>query len=272
MSGKGNIYHYLTNALVFIILEAGALVMLYFSGPLQNIWIMKGVHAFMGTIWGGSESVKYYFSLKGENRRLVEDNDRLTGELRHYKSILDKIREQERFTWPSSDRYRYIPASVVKMSHNRQHNYIIVNKGSEDGVRERTGVITTDGAVGIISAVSRHYSYAIAFTNPEIAISARIGHEGAVGTMTWDGMSAKGAVLNEIPCHIQAEPGDTVYTSGFSVIFPPDIPLGTIVDKKLKNGATYEIKVSLFEDFREIRYVSIVCDSDFDEIEELEKR
>lgn len=272
MSGKGNIYHYLTNALIFIILEAGALVLLNHSGTLQNIWIMKGVHAFMGTVWGGSESVKYYFSLKSENRRLAEDNDRLVNELRHLKDILDQEQEQSHSLMPSSDRYRYIPASVVKMSHNRQHNYIIVNKGSEDGVRERSGVITPDGAVGIISAVSSRYSYAIAFTNPDMAISTRIGHEGAVGTMTWDGMSARGAVLSEIPCHITAEPGDTVYTSGFSVIFPPDIPLGTIVDKSLKNGATYEIRVSLFEDFREIRYVSIVCDSDFDEIEELEKR
>ena len=272
MPRKGNIYHYLINALVFIILEAGALMLLNHSGTLQNIWIMKGVHAFTGTVWGGSESVKYYFSLKSENRRLVEENDRLTSELRHYKEILEKEQEQKHSFSSSSGRYRYIPASVVKMSHNRQHNYIIVNKGSEDGVRERAGVITPDGAVGIISAVSRHYSYAIAFTNPDMAISTRIGHEGAVGTMTWDGMSARGAILNEIPCHIQAEPGDTVFTSGFSVIFPPDIPLGTIVDKNLKNGATFEIKVSLFKDFREIRYVSIVCDSDFDEIDELERR
>lgn len=226
----------------------------------------------MGTVWGGSESVKYYFSLKRENRLLVEDNDRLTREVRRYKNILEEEAVREHAISSSSQRYIYIPASVVKMSHNRQHNYIIINKGSDDGVRERSGVITPDGAVGIVSAVSRHYSYAIAFTNTDMAISTRIGHEGAVGTMIWDGMGAKGAILKEIPCHIAANQGDTVYTSGFSVIFPPDIPLGTIVDKKLKNGATYDIKVSLFEDFRQLRYVTVVYDSDYDEIEELEKR
>ena len=54
------------------------------------------------------------------------------------------------------------------------------------------------------------------------------------------------------------EPGDTVFTSGFSSIFPPDIPLGVTGNSKIVNGATYEIEVTLFEDFGALRYVTIV--------------
>ena len=52
--------------------------------------------------------------------------------------------------------------------------------------------------------------------------------------------------------------GDTVYTSGFSSIFPPDIPLGVTGESRIVNGSTSEIKVRLFEDFASLRYVTIV--------------
>ena len=155
-----------------------------------------------------------------------------------------------------------------KSCNNSQHNYMIIDKGSEDGVEEKSGIITSEGAVGIIDAVSRHYSYALSFRNSGISISARIGKEGAVGPMKWDGRSSRGAILSEIPHHIGISPGDTVYTSGYSTIFPPDIPLGTTGESRLVN---YEIKVTLFEDFSRLRYVTIVNHTGKEELKELEE-
>ena len=66
------------------------------------------------------------------------------------------------------------------------------------------------------------------------------------------------------------QPGDTVFTSGYSSIFPPDIPLGTIGKSKIVNGATYEIDVELFEDFGALRYVVVVENLGKDEMKELE--
>ena len=88
--------------------------------------------------------------------------------------------------------------------------------------------------------------------------------------MNWDGRSRNGAVLKEIPHHVEFEPGDTVYTSGFSSIFPPDIPLGTTGKSKIVNGATYEIEITLFEDFGSLRHVTIVENLGKDEINRLE--
>ena len=62
------------------------------------------------------------------------------------------------------------------------------------------------------------------------------------------------------------EEGDTVYTSGFSTIFPPDIPIGRITGSRIVNGATFEIKVSLFQDFSSVRHVCLVRNRDLDEI------
>lgn len=166
--------------------------------------------------------------------------------------------------------FRYIPASIVKISNNTQHNYIIVGKGYADGVTKGSGVITGKGAVGVIDAVGKNHSYARSFKNHEMNISARLGKEGAVGPMSWNGYSSNGAVLKEIPHHVEFHPGDTVYTSGYSSIFPPDIPLGTTGESRIVNGATYEIEINLFEDFGALRYVTIVENLGKEEIKTLE--
>ena len=64
----------------------------------------------------------------------------------------------------------------------------------------------------------------------------------------------------------------TVYTSGFSSIFPPDIPLGITGASRIVNGSSYEIKVTLFEDFSALRYVMVVENLNKEELKSLEDK
>ena len=259
------------NAAIFIILEVAALNMLNHNGTMQNVWFSKGAHAVMGTLWGGTERIKDYFSLKKVNESLALENLELRTRLARHESQNEQ-QTQEEVTTDVAGQFRYMPATIMKISNNTQHNYMIIGKGSEDGVTAGSGVITGKGAIGVIDAVSSNYSYARSFKNHEMNISARLGKEGAVGPMSWDGMSRNGAILKEIPHHVEFEPGDTVFTSGFSSIFPPDIPLGTTGKSKIVNGATYEIEITLFEDFGSLRHVTIVENLGKDEITRLEDK
>ena len=81
-------------------------------------------------------------------------------------------------------------------------------------------------------------------------------------------MRSNGAILQEVPLQYKYEVGDTVYTSGHSLVFPPDIPLGLAGDAKVINGATNEIRVDLFQDFTAIRYVTVVHNTAFEEVED----
>ena len=243
--------------------------MLSHNGTMQNVWFSKGMHAVMGTLWGGTEQIKDYFSLRKVNESLALENHELRTRLAQYEA-LEQAAEENRSDIAGG--FRYTPASIMKISNNTQHNYMIIGKGSEDGVTTGSGVITGKGAIGVVDAVSSNYSYAISFKNHEMNISARLGKEGAVGPLSWDGKSRNGAILKEIPHHVEFEPGDTVFTSGYSSIFPPDIPLGTTGKSKIVNGATYEIEVTLFEDFGSTRHVTIVENLGKDEIKKLEKK
>ena len=247
--------------------------MLKHNGTVQAMWMSRGAQNVMGFLWGGSQRISDYFSLQEKNDALAKENYELRLRLEKIQAMITYNEEfQMALSGNVAGEYRYIPAEIDKISNNTQHNYMIIGKGYEDGIKEGTGVITGKGAVGIIDAVGRKHSYARSFKNHEMNISARIGREGAVGPLAWDGISGDGAVLREIPHHVVFEKGDTVYTSGYSSIFPPDIPLGEIGEARIVNGATYEIKVRLFEDFGALRYVTVVENLGKDEMNELEDR
>ena len=269
---KGNIIEKLINAAIFILLEVAALSMLSHNSQLQRTWFANGSQAFMGAVWGGTQAIKDYFSLKKANDALAQENFELRTALARYEETAAREREDSIAIKPgTAGNFRFIPATIAKISNNTQHNYIIIGKGSKDGIREGSGVVTGKGAVGVIDAVSEHYSYARSFRNFGMSISSRIGKSGSVGPLEWDGRSRNKAILKEIPHHVEFHEGDTVYTSGYSSIFPPDIPLGTVGESKIVNGATYEISVELFEDFGALRYVTIVDNTAQEEMQTLEE-
>ena len=269
MPKERNVLPRLFSAAIFILLEVAALQLLARNAELQRIWIARAAHGVMGTVWGSTQKVANYFKLRRINEDLAKENFELREELQAYRSEAHARRTDSLGVARGRVKgFDYIPAEVIKISRNKQHNYMILNKGYEDGIQEKSGIITRNGVVGIIDAVSAHHAYAFSFQNSDISISGRLGEEGATGLLVWDGIRSDGAILQEIPLQFKYEVGDTVYTSGHSLVFPPDIPLGIAGEAKIINGATNEIKVSLFQDFTAIRYVTIVHNTAFDEVEE----
>lgn len=260
--GQGK-YKGLICAAIFIVLEIAALSMLSRTSSLQSHWLKRIAYRPLSVLWRGAESVRSYFSLKGQNERLAEENFALNEKLRA-AAVAAQAPQSGLNT-----RMNYIPATIVKMSRNSQHNYIILDKGSDDGVLPLSGIISDKGVVGIVDVVDRNYSYGLTLMNDAVQVSSRIGRDGIVAPLVWDGIHSDRAVVNCVPLHYEAAPPDTVYTSGFSSVFPSDIPLGTVVGTSISHGAIGQVKVRLFQDFSTLRFVTIVSSGDRQVIEEL---
>lgn len=258
------------NVVIFIGLEMTAFYLVSRNAPLQRTWAAKSAHVVMAKVWGLSSSIRHYFTLSKENEALAKENYALSQELLSARESLRAVYAGN-IQLPVTPGFSTLSAEVVTISKNGQHNYLILNKGFEDGIQEKSGIITRNGVVGIVDAVSAHHAYAFSFQNNDISISARLGREGGSGLLIWDGVSSNKAILKEIPLQYQYSPGDTIYTSGHSLMFPPDIPLGLAGNAHVVNGATNEIEVSLFQDFSAIRYVTVVHNNSFDEIEQMER-
>lgn len=258
------------SAAIFILLEIAALGMLKSSSTLQNIWINRLSHSVMGFLWGGGESIRNHFSLEKQNEALAEENFNLREQLKRYKLSEAAALENDAATFGCGE-FVYIPATVIKMSRGGSHNYIIVNKGSEEGVKPHNGIISANGIVGIISAVDKHMSYGMTLMNSNVSVSSRAGREGIVAPLVWDGRHSNKGVMKDIPLQYDVTPGDTIFTSGFSTIFPPDIPIGIAGSSRLVDGSSNSTEITLFQDFQALRYVTIIDNPDRSVISEIEK-
>ena len=120
------------------------------------------------------------------------------------------------------------------------------------------GVVCGTGLVGVVYMTSAHYSVVMPVLNIHSRISCAIRDRGYFGYLSWDGKNPTEAYMDDVPRHAQFSPGEWVETSGYSAIFPPDIPLGIAGEAKVINGATNEISVRLFQDHSALKYVTII--------------
>ncbi len=217
-----------------------------------------------------NSNIYYYFNLKDVNADLMKENTSLLAQLEKYKSLDDSLLINNNSV-PKNVNFEYIDATVISNSINKKHNFLIIDKGSADGIRKDMGVVSPAGVVGVISYVSKNYSLVISFLNINQSVSAKINTSGAFGPMIWDGKRINYALLTEVPQHIRFMPGDTVSTSGYSAIYPPDIPIGTIRKSKIIKGTYHEIQVHLFQDFSTLKFVRVVVNKNKPELENIIK-
>ena len=170
-----------------------------------------------------------------------------------------------------AEAWTFLPAQIAKHQFKGSHSYYLLDKGSDDGVRVNCGVVTPRGVVGVVDAVTPHYSYVRSFFSVGMTISAREDSTGVTGPMVWDGKGRNGACIRSIPHHIVIPPGREIRTSPYSGLFPPDIPLGVTGESHFSKDGTQTIEVSLYEDPTRLRHVMVAERNWRDEIEQLEK-
>ena len=266
MTGRPALVRNAVTVLVFIALEVLCIVMIANNSVVQRYKILGGIREAQASLWQRTSDIRSYFSLRKDNLALVQENEDLRRQLSLYEAI-----PTDPDSLPSHlpSLYSYTAAEIVKSTHGKQHNYLLINKGARQGIGEGMGVITANGVVGIVDAVSDNYAYVISFLNTEQSISARLVKSDHFGLMRWEGVNPHKATLTEISLYCGAAEGDSVATSGHSSIFPPDIPVGVISKIKPVSGLYLNLEIDLFQDFTSLRHVYVVTNNDREEIEAL---
>lgn len=199
-----------------------------------------------------SQGVREYFSLRRINADLAEENAELRSRLQRYMAVDSMYTDTVR-------RFDFVSAKVINNSTQMFKNYITVNKGSAEGIQPGMAVISTRGAVGKVKSVSQHFAVLISMLNVDHQVSATIKRTGHFGTAQWDGTDPRLINLNYIPRHVKPQVGDTIVTSGFNTVFPPDILVGIVSQATLNEASQFwELKVELAQDFSKLAFVEIV--------------
>jgi rod shape-determining protein MreC len=227
---------------------------------LNSSAFMSGsIHAFFSKIGN-------YFNLKEENILLLEENNRL-------KALNLNRSTKSTAVSNNAENYQLTPASVIKNSYAFPQNYLTLNKGERDLIKEDMGVITSKGLVGIIDQTSSKYARVISILNKKSKINAKLEKSNHFGTLEWNGENYRSVQLHDIQDLVKIAKGDTVVTSGYSSVFPENIPIGRIESFQLNDTKDlYIINVTLFNDMTNLRHVHIIKNLDFEELKTLEEK
>lgn len=249
---------------------------LFRSNAYQRSFYFNTSNSLVGNTLAISGNIKSYFDLGSVNQSLSTQNALLEKKVLELEDQLKAVKSVMMDTTYADTlmrvKYDYIPAQVVNNSINQLQNYITINRGSKDGVRKDMGVVDHNGIVGIVSAVSDHFSVVISVLNTKLRLSGKIRNTDFFGSLTWDGLSPKQILLEELPRHVVYKEGDTIVTSGFSTVFPEGITVGRIeASEKQTNDNFYRLKVNLATDFYRLRNVRVIKNSFDSERKQLEE-
>lgn len=256
--------------ILFLALEGIALYWIVSVQTFPRAKFSRQSTEINGRLSNWQSELQAYLNLRLENDYLATENARLRQQLnqsllvQNYgaDTIGDSILQQ---------RYTYLTAEVVRSSHLKRDNFILIDKGSRSGIKRNMGVIGPQGVVGVVAGVSTNFARVIPIINNSLSISGALKEEAYFGPVKWPGQDYRLSTLNDIPRYSRVDSGDQVITDGRSRYFPAGIPIGTVLSKELQADQNFlKLQLALATDFSKLRQVYLVKDLYRQEIDSLE--
>lgn len=219
-----------------------------------------------------------YFSLKETNKQLADENARLRNLLKADFTAPDStsIVQVDSLVKDSLNRYRkftFLPAKVVGNTITSNTNYIMLERGSKQGVTKDMSVISPQGIVGVVVEVSDNYSKVMSLLHKFSKVSAMLQKGNTSGDVEWDGNDPHYITMRKVSKGAKVAIGDTVVTSTYSANFPSNIMVGTVVEIKPDPAASfYNLKLKTATNFFNLQYAYLVQNIRFAEQNELAKK
>lgn len=196
-------------------------------------------------------------SQKLQSLKLTQsDTDSVTGEV-----IAIRLHQKPPIKIVSYAEYHLIPAKVISNSiSNVKVNYLTINQGRADGVKEGNAVITASGVVGRVEKVSEHFATVASVLSNRV-VSAKLLHDNNTATINWEVGQPDYVHLKGLPISIPVKKKDTVVTSEYSY-FPANVMIGRVshIDTN-QADKTLNLKVKLSTNFRAVDFVYVVDDA-----------
>lgn len=253
--------------LLFLLLFSISVLFTIQSHSYHKSKFINSANFLTGGVYNSVNNISDYFNLKSQNQLLAEENNQLKSLLYNSKNVNDSTYVD---SLPFYNQYVFTSANIIKNSYSATDNILLVNKGTNDSIKQDFGVITSKGLLGIVDKTSNNYATVISILNTTSKISAQLKKTNHFGTLTWNAQNPAFTQLIDIPKIAPVKIGDTIVTSGRSSIFPKGIPIGTVADFQLDNAENYyEINVTLFNDMTNIEHVYIIENTDTEEITNL---
>lgn len=243
------------NLILFIFLEILCIYLIINYNNEQKSIFLNSSNLFSANLNKRVNNFTGYLKLRDNNETLAEENAKLLEELINLKSkTLIPSEEID-----SQFQFALLTAQVINNSVRQKNNQLTLNKGRKHNIQRGMGVINEYGLVGIVNNVSENFSTAISILNLQSNISVRIKRTGDIGELSWDGRNIKRMTVSAIPPQVEVELADSIVTSGFSTIFPPNLYIGSVVNiEKDKRSGFLSLDVELNNNLSNLNFVYVI--------------
>lgn len=178
------------------------------------------------------------FVVQRENELLRRMNVNLADEVNQLREArLENIRLRSMITLKESSHTQLVAGKIIAKNLNLLRNTVTLNVGENDGVGVGMPIITGEGLVGRVIAVSGGYSIGQMMLNIDFRASAKVQRSRVDGIIAWDG---KVLLLKNVAKSLEVRSGDAIVTSQYSNAFPPNIKIGVV-------GTVTEMPGNLFK-------------------------
>jgi len=230
----------------FIVVGLIALALGGYLTPLTRVAMMPFISAqtWLSTRFAAIQnflsSPQDLTRLKQRNLELETENARLEVEIIDLEQQLSETRILSAlvdFARVHPDN-RYVATSVIGRDPSPFVKYVIINRGSDDGLRRGMPVVTSQGLVGRVAAVTAGAGRVELITDPASSVNVRLEPSGAqavlVGSVTGE------LTLDMIPQSASVQVGDLVLTSGLGGNYPNNILIGQITSVRRRETDLFQ--------------------------------
>lgn len=198
--------------------------------------------------------------------RLRQRNDELEAEVSELQSEIIDLKQQLTETRILSalvdfarvhPENRHVAVSAIGRDPSPFAKYVIINRGSDDGLRRGMPVVTAQGLVGRITAITANAGRVQLITDPASSVNVRLEGSGAQAVLS--GSLTGELTLDMIPQSANVQVGDLVLTSGLGGNFPDDLLVGQVTSVRSKETDLFKsAAVQSVVDFSQLEILLVI--------------
>lgn len=253
---------------ITIILIAIGLILLALGGYLGPVFAAVSRPVVLAQAWLSNRYIAIYqiinspqeeSELRARNIELENEVDQLQSQIITLQQQLSETKNLEALLGFAGTNPQLQPVAAIVIGRDPSPflHYLIVDQGSDDGIRKGMPVVTQSGLVGKIDAVIAGASRIQLITDPGSVVNIKLQTQQMdaqiIGSITGE------ITLEMVPQDIQMQSGDMILTSGLGGSFPDNLLIGQVISiRKLENDLFQSATVQPVVDFAQLQAVLII--------------
>lgn len=212
--------------------------------PMVRVWAVTAVAPVASTIEGFRNGTTGFFSnyfelrnAREQSRRLSTEVERLRVENQLLKNELSSAQRAEALAgFQARNPSKMIGARVIGATPGVGTKSVLIDRGTQSGVRRGMAVVTPDGIVGTVIAVFPFASQVRSVTDPGFAAGVESQKNHVHGVLK--GLGTSSARVDFVPTGQKIEVGEMFFTSGEDRVFPKGLPVGKVTS--VREGTNFQ--------------------------------